>query len=229
MKSLVQLLKWDAILFNRNRLFLLSLVVAIIYTGLFYLLKPLGSLDTILVVLIFNDPVVTGYLFAGILLLFDKSQHTLQAIAVLPIPFRQYLLSKTILLSVVATFTALIMTIATRGMDFNWAHLLVGVFLSAFIFSLIGFSIGAMINGFNQLLIYSVPFLVLCAIPLLPVFGFGRPEYFFLLPSTGGIQLLRASFDEQDGIITLLSYGHLLAWTFTSWRVAVFVTGKKIV
>ena len=125
-------LKWDAVLLYRNRLFHIALLIALIYTGVFFLLKPLGNLDNVLVVLIFNDPVVTGYIFGGVIWLFDKNQHTLQAVSVLPVRRNLYLLSKILILSGLAVLVSVVMALAARGLDFNWFHLIFSVFYLPF-------------------------------------------------------------------------------------------------
>jgi hypothetical protein len=229
MNHLLQLLKWDIVLFNRNRLFILAAVVAAIYIGLFYLLKPLGNLTTMVVVLIFNDPVITGYLFAAILLLFDKNQNTLQAISVLPLSFKKYLFSKIIILSVLATATSLLMAVATNGFNFSFWHLTFAAFTSAFIFSALGFAIGAVSKTFNQLLLFSIPFFIFSGVPLLALFGYAPAVYLFFLPSTGGLELLRGSFENQPFLTYMLSYLHLIVWAVISWWVAVKITAKNLV
>lgn len=221
MKQLVNLLRWDVLILNRNNLFLLGAIVAAIYIGVFYLIKPIGDLTILLVVLIFNDPIVTGYLFAAILLLFDKNQNTLQAISVLPLTINKYLLSKAIILSVLATVTSFIMAYATKGIYFNHIHLLFATFLSAFIFSCFGFAISAVSKTFNQLLFYSIPLFIISAVPFLPLFQYGEIEYFLLLPSAGGIGLIKASFEEVVFLRKFILYLHLFSWSFISWWIAV--------
>lgn len=211
------LFKWDITLLNRNRLFMIAAVVTLLYVGIFYLLKPLGDLTNILIVLIFNDPVVTGFLFAGVLWLFDKNQHTLQAIAVLPLEPRLYLLSKAVVLSLLATVIAFVMAIATKGLNFNGLHLFVSAFFSTFIFSYIGFCIGAIAKNFNQFLLYAIPILILTGAPFLILFGIGNVAYFLPLPSAGGIALLQASFEPKGLTYNLLMYVHLIAWSFIIW------------
>ncbi|MDX5321229.1 MAG: hypothetical protein LPK45_08940, partial [Bacteroidota bacterium] len=65
-RSTLKLLKWDLLQLHRNNLIVLALLVAAMYLGLFKLLEPLGDLRSLLVLLVFNDPVVTGLLFAGV-------------------------------------------------------------------------------------------------------------------------------------------------------------------
>ncbi|GAA4453755.1 hypothetical protein GCM10023189_19280 [Nibrella saemangeumensis] len=228
MNAILNLMRWDIILLNRNRLFVIAAIVTLMYVGLFYLFSPLGDLTILLVILIYNDPVVTGYLFAGVLWLFDRNQHTLQALSVLPLPLKSYLLAKTLVLSLLATLLSFIMTIATKGLTFNGFHLAVSVFGSAFLFSCFGFAIGALTRSFNQFLLYSIPFFVVAALPFLPMFGVGQPLYFVLLPSTGGIELLQAAFTDQPIGYVLLLYGHLLLWMWLSWLLALRITQHQL-
>ncbi|MGK7389110.1 MAG: fluoroquinolone export ABC transporter permease subunit [Candidatus Cyclobacteriaceae bacterium M2_1C_046] len=226
MKELISFLQLDIKLLHRNNLFVLAAVVAVIYIGVFYLLKPLGDLTNILIVLIFNDPVVTGYLFAAVLLLFDKNQNTLQAYSILPVGFYRYFISKIILLSVLATVVAFIMTIATRGFDFNPAHLFAGTFLSTFMFACCGFIVGALVKTFNQLLIYSVPIFILSAIPFLYIFGVGESYYSIIIFTWGGIQLLKASLIPEQGALVGIYYLHLIIFTFIFWKLTIHVSKK---
>jgi hypothetical protein len=120
------------------------------------------------------------------------------------------------------------MTFATRGIDFNAVHLLIASFLSAFMFSLFGFVVGALTRNFNQLLLYSIPFFILTGLPILALFGYGDLWYYALIPSTGGIGMLQAAFEEKSSWHTLFMYIHLLIWTAISWIIALKVTSRKL-
>ncbi len=228
MKQFVHLLKWDVVLLNRNRLFILAAAMAAIYIGIFYLIKPLGNLTIIVIVLIYNDPVITGFLFASVLLMFDKNQHMVSAITVLPIPFTFYLLSKTVVLATLAVLSAFVMAFATHGLGFNYFHLFCATFISAFMFSCFGFAIGAVSKTFNQLLLYSIPFFIITALPFLALFDVGEPAYYFLIPSTGGLEILRSAFEPNSFLHNIGSYGQMLIWAAVSWWMAVKATTRLI-
>lgn len=222
-------LKWDGVLLYRNRLFHIAILIALIYTGIFFLLKPLGNLDNVLVVLIFNDPVVTGYIFGGVIWLFDKNQHTLQAVSVLPVRRNLYLLSKTLILSSLAVLVSVVMALAARGFELNWFHLVVSVFFTSFLFSSAGFVLASLSAGFNQFLLYSIPFFIVSAIPFLPLFGFGKILYFILLPTTGSVVILKASMESSNDWNLIPMYVHLFIWTAISWRLVVRITQKRMI
>jgi len=228
MKYLLQSLRWDTLLIHRNRLFIIAIVVGLFYTGLFYLLKPLGNLSMVLILLIINDPIVTGFVFAGVLWIFDKQQHTLQAIAVLPLPLKDYFLSKAIILGVLGSLTALLMAFVTSGANFLVGHLFVSVFLGTFMFSCFGFTIAAIAGNFNRFLLYMIPCVIICGIPILFTLGIDRQIWRFVLPSTGMIELLEYSIIGRLDASVLLAYIQLVFWAVVSWFVMLAVTKKRV-
>jgi fluoroquinolone transport system permease protein len=226
-RHLFRMLGWDLILLHRNQLIVLSAVVAGLYVGLFYLLKPLGNLHTLLIVLLFNDPVVTGFLFAGVLYLMEKNQNTLQAIRIAPQPLAHFLLSKSLALAILSIFTAICMVLAAHGSDFRWVHLLGGVFLSALFFSFWGFYFGVYSRTFNHFLLFTIGFLVLMGIPFLSLFDVGYPAYYLPFPSYAGICLLQASLEELPGGQLLYGYVYLGLWVVLSWLMTLRAVKKS--
>lgn len=228
MKTLLHLIKWDIILLNRNRLFVIAGVIAAMYIGIFYLLKPLGSLDKILTVLIVNDPVVTGYIFAGILLMFDKGQNTLQALSVTPVKLNTYLLSKTIVLSLLGMVSSIAMAAGAVGSEVNYIHLAISSFFATFIFAALGFAIGAVAKNFNSFLIYSMPIFILSGIPFFWVFGIGSLWWYFLLPISGGVGVLYGSVATVEPMLLFASYLQMAVFCALCWAIAKRVTSKKL-
>lgn len=227
MKLLIKLISWDTILLHRNRLFIVSAIMLGFYIGIFHLLKPLGDLSVILVVIIFNDLIATGFIFGGVLILFDKNQHTLQALSVLPISHRHYMVSKTIVLTTLAILLATIITIWTKGFQAQWLHLIMGTLFSTIIFTQAGLAIGAISKNFNQFILYAVPFLLVGALPFLPIFGLGSRWLFCFMPSYGGLEILYASFNPSETGLITAGYLNLIIWSLISWFTADRITKQN--
>ncbi len=217
MKKFLRLLWWDLILLHRNQLIVLSVVVAAIYLGLFLLLKDLGEISEVLVIFLFNDPVVTGLLFAGVLLLFEKNQHTLQAIKVAPQPLQLFILSKTLALVLVSTGTALLMTFAAHGFYFHYGHMLAGLAGTSAFFVLWGFAIAARCQTFNHFLVRILGFLILMALPFLSYLLEQELYPLWLIPSFAGLKLLQGAFRPLSLPEMLYSYLYLAAWLVISF------------
>lgn len=228
MRKLFQLFKWDVILLHRNRLFIIAGAVAGLYIGIFFLLKPLGNLDRILTVLVFNDPVVTGYIFAGVLWMFDKNQNTLQALTVTPVKLSAYLLSKIITLSLLGTVSAIVMAAAAMGTQVNYFHLILSTFFSSFIFTCLGFTLGAVAKNFNSFLMYSIGVFMVLAVPILWVFDIGNFWWFLVFPITGGVGTLYGSVASVAPKILFAAYIQLGVFSYLSWLLAKHITMKKL-
>ena len=165
MKQLRLLLRWDFVHLLRNQMIGISLLVGAIYLGLFYLLRSLGQLDNLLVVMVFNDPILMSYLFAGVLLLFERDQRTREALSVAPLSWDTYLWSKALALSAVATFVGLLMVWTGYGFGLNYLHFLTGCFGTSLLFVWLGCLVSEWSNGFNAYLLRSVGFFIPAGLP----------------------------------------------------------------
>jgi len=221
MNHLRRLLKWDLLLLHRNNLFLVAALIAVIYIGIFFLLKDLGNLSNLLVVLVFNDPVVTCFLFAAVIWMFDLNQRTLQAFMVLPVSINVYYWSKAIILTSLAVLVALIMSLAGVGLTFNLLHLLAGVAGSSLIFINLGFILGVKAGNFNRFLAYTVPTMILMALPFLSIFEL-VPWYFMLpVPTSGSMFILKAAYQDSSFIYLIINYLHTVTWSVITYRLAI--------
>lgn len=207
MKQLTHLLRWDFVQLHRHQMISISLLVGAVYLGIFYLLRSLGDLDNLLIVMVFNDPVLMSYLFAGVLLLYERDQRTRDALAVTPMSGAAYLWSRALVLSVVATFVALLMVWVGYGFVFNYLHFLVGCFGSSLLFTWLGCIVSGYSNGFNAYLIRSVGFFIPAALPLLWLFDVWDHPLLYLIPSFPGVLLLKASFQPLE--LWQYVYGYL--------------------
>ncbi|TNE81281.1 MAG: hypothetical protein EP332_03945 [Bacteroidetes bacterium] len=218
MNTLKKLLYWDLLLLHRNKLIVLGLVVAGIYLLLFKLLAGLGDLHSLLLVLVFNDPVVTGLLFAGVLMLFESSQNTLVAVQVSPLPVEKYLLSKVISLSLLSTVSALLMNLAAIGIDFNFVHFILGVAGTSALFVMAGLYLGFGAKGFNQFLMRSLGFLMLSALPFLAYFQLIPDVYLVWLPMYAGMKMIDAAYHSLDWYYLVYAYGYLGFSLYIAWK-----------
>ena len=210
MKQLLHLLRWDLVHLQRHQMISISLLVGAVYLGIFYLLRSLGNLENVLIVMVFNDPVVMSYLFAGVLILFERDQRTMEALSVAPLSWEAYLWSKALTLSVVATFVALLMVWVGYGFAINYMHFLAGCFGTSLLFGWLGCIAGRQSDGFNAYLVRSVGFFIPVALPLLSLLGVWNNPLLYLIPSFPGMLLLKASFQSIETWQYFYSYAYLL-------------------
>lgn len=228
MSAIRTLLRWDIILLYRNSLFQISGIITLVYIGIFYLLRPLGNLYIPLIVLIFNDPVIICFMFSGVLWLFDKNQNTMQALSVLPLPRINYLISKTMALSLLAMILSILMTIAAVGFDFNIFHLSVSVFLSSVMFCALGFTIGSVSKNFLAFIMKSLPVFIASAVPFLLLFDFINIYWLIPFPTLGSVMILQSAFVEKSLSFVLAGYVSLLVWVAVILKICINTTLKRI-
>ncbi|MGB3618842.1 MAG: hypothetical protein WBA12_12045 [Catalinimonas sp.] len=209
MRQLQHLLRWDGIHLWRNQIVQVSLLVGAVYLGAFYLLRSLGALDDLLVVLVFNDPIVMSYFFAGVLLLFERDQRTLEALAVTPLDTATYLLSRGLTLATLATAVALAMVWTGGGFRLHYVPFLLGTFGTSALFAWWGCLVGRASAGFNVFLLRSVLFVLPVALPLLWLFGAWNHPLLWGIPSMPGVVLLKGAFAPLPTWQYAYGYGYL--------------------
>ena len=213
MKNFLHLLKHDLILLSRNNIIAISVIVTAIYTAIFMWLSGMDEAEKVLVVVIFNDPALIGFLFAGVIVLFEQNENTLQALSVTPLTKAQYILSKSVALNIVATACCLAMATAAVGTAFNFLHFTMATVLTTFMFTFFGFMMVAGETTFNRYILKAAGLLILMAIPFLGYFGMVSRTWFLWMPTQPAIDLFSASFAEDTpaGII-LYAYMALVFW-----------------
>ncbi len=223
MKHFFHLVKFDFLLINKNQITVISLIVTAIYVGVFKGLSVLGNIEKLLVLIIFNDPALLGFLFVGVMVLFEKNENTLQALSVTPINISSYILSKSMSLTVVSLLCCYAMVIAGYGLDFNFIHFTVGTIATTFIFSMLGFVAVAGQSSFNAFILRALGIILFLSLPFLGYFGLVPKIWFILFPTQPAIDLYNLAFSVNESITDVL-VPYVLC---TFWSVVTFIWAKK--
>ena len=225
MKELTHLLKYDFLLINKNKIVVISFIVTAIYVGVFKALAALGSIEKFLVLVIFNDPALLGFLFVGVMVLFEKNENTLQALAVTPIRISNYILSKSITLTAVSLVCCFAMVISGYGLAFNFIHFTFGTVLTTFIFSMLGFIAVAGQSSFNQYILRALGIILFLTLPFLGYFGVVPRIWFVLFPTQPAIDLYNLSFSRNPTLFEIISSYFLCC----IWALVTFFWAKKAI
>ncbi|NJO03297.1 MAG: hypothetical protein HC880_17890 [Bacteroidia bacterium] len=112
------------------------------------------------------------------------------------------------------------MTWAAHGFYFNYFHFSTGLVLCTAFFTLSGFYLASFSRSFNDFLVYTIGFLMVMGLPLLPYFKV-LPSYpFMIVPTWAFLLLLKASFGEIAGWELVYGYLYLLVSVILSYRLA---------
>ncbi len=209
MKALLFAMKWDLIRQQRYYIIAAAVFVTMVYVAIFQFL-PIGQQTAIIITLIFNDPTSLGLLFIGSVYLFEKSENTLQAMAVTPMTGGHYLLSKTITLTGLATVSSLVMAFAAVGLKFQPFYFISGIALSASLFTLLGFILVTRCKSFNEYIGKMALVMLPAAFPFLQLFGLIDTVWIYVIPVQAGIVLLEAAFTTASIGDIVYGYSYLL-------------------
>ncbi|HKI89219.1 MAG TPA: ABC transporter permease [Draconibacterium sp.] len=228
MKILFRLILWDLKLQVRNSILTVAIFIAVFYTA-FFLLLGLRGKDDILIALIFSDPTFMGFIFTGVLVLFEKSANTLQALVVTPIKIWQYLFSKAVSLTIITSIICFAMVFASHGFRFNYFWFLVATFLSSVLFIFLGFIGVAKVKTFNQYIIVIPLFIAPLSLPYLYFFGVSNSWLFYILPTQGALILFRNAFEKVAVGDTIYALVYLILSIWIAYRISKQLFLKHIV
>ena len=195
MKILLQTIKWDLLRQQRYQIFAAAALLTVIYIALLRFL-PLEGQHAVIITMIYSDPTSLGLLFIGAIYLFEKSENTLAALAVTPMRPWHYLLSKTLTLSLLAVLCSIIMMLAAVGQDFHLVYFVLGIGLSASLFTLLGFTLASGCNSFNEYIMKMALIMLPVALPILDLFGVWPGPWNYVIPVQAGLVLLEASLSS---------------------------------
>lgn len=154
--------------------------------------------------LIFSDPVLIGLMFMGAIILFEKSEKVMQALAVSPISIHAYILSKVISIGLISLLSGVLIALFS-GMEHSYIHLAVGIMLGSALFTLVGISLSAFISTMNNFMLIMVPTLIISVAPI-SVYTMGYKSGAMLLhPSISLIELM-------SGNISVMSLMAIIIW-----------------
>ena len=212
------LIKWDFILFAKYRIILITAIIAALYTILFRFL-PEGS-EKLVVFIIFSDPTFMGFMFIGAILLFEKSSHTNQVLSILPLRLSDYILSKALVLTIIALTAGLIMIVAGTGFHFNPLIMIIGFTLTSLIFVFLGIAGVARVKTLNQYILILPLFFIPAALPFLDFFGLWESPLFYIIPTQASLLLFEGIHSGISVGNLIYSLSYLTLWVLFSYYFA---------
>ena len=191
-RILARAVLWDLRLQLRYQIVTVAVVVTALYGVLFRAL-PAARADGVTALLVFADPTTIGFLFIGVLVLFERGAETLYAVVVTPLSPGQYLWSKAISLTSIALPCGVFVAFAAKGGGFSPLPLVLGVTLTSLLLVFVGFVAVARVRSVNEYLLIVPLYLVPATAPLVALAGIDHPVL-YLFPTYGTVLLLEAAF-----------------------------------
>jgi fluoroquinolone transport system permease protein len=208
-------MRWDVLIQYRNKFYAVSGFVVVFWTALLMFASGGIQLDPALVVPMFVaiNLVITTFYFMAALVLLERNEGTFTALVVSPLRDVEYLLSKSISLSILALLETLIVVVVIFGINASWLPLLFGSLLFGVFYSLVGFISVSRYGAINEFLIPSAGIVTLMFVPLAGYFKLVDPMVFILHPVQPFIVLLQSAYTQMDVWQVAYAYLGSVAWT----------------
>jgi hypothetical protein len=175
------------------------------------------------------EALMTGFILGGALMLAEKQDGTVKALRIAPFGTMKYIVSKTLLFSLIGTLYASLICVFTVGFQINWGLFLLLSFFGTAVFTMIGL---AYTSPFHDMSGWFFSMVVLLSINMLPVISYSSPSFTpFWMKLIPSYPILMAYRSAMFGGTIELGYTALAigAWGLISYLLAqVFVQKKHL-
>ena len=217
MSRLAATIRFDAKLQLRYGFYYAGAFVAIVW------LLVLGQLSStavafILPPLLLENLLITTFYFIAGLVLLEKGEGTLEGLVVTPLRTGEYLTSKMVTLTFLATAENLIIVVAAHGLDFDPFLLTGGMVVLSLFYTLFGFVVIARYDSVTEYLLPSGLYTLVLTLPLIDYFGLWTHWIWYLLPTQAPLLLMKGAFEPVPTWQIIYGLGYsLVAVAITYW------------
>ncbi|MFA6402474.1 MAG: ABC transporter permease [Salinivirgaceae bacterium] len=233
MQLLFKTLKWDVFLLYKYGIVAVALGISAIYSLLLLSLDTAG-LEKLVAILIFSDPVMYGFLFTAVMILFEKEAQTHQVLAVTPLSTGGYIWSKALAFTLLALITSFLIMLAAHPAYFNVFWFVLAICLSSLLFIFIGIVGVSFVQNFNQFILIIPIVLAPICLPFLHYFGLSDSWLYYVIPSQACLILFAGSVSKVAGwqlfyaVVYLLALNYLTyRWAYSSYNKRILKTNRK--
>lgn len=173
------------------------------------------------------EAIMVGFILGGALMLAEKQDGTVRALRIAPLGALKYVLSKTLLFSLLGTVYSVLICILTAGFSIDWGAFLLLTFFGTAAFTMIGL---AFTTPFKDMSGWFFSMALLLSVNMLPVISISSPAFspfwMKLIPSYPVLMALQSAMfgGNTDLWYTL---GAIAAWLTVS-GVAAYWSVEKV-
>lgn len=202
-------------------------VVLLIVTSLIARIDFTGFAD-IMAAVALADLAISCSFLVGLMLLTERDEGSLVALAVTPISRWAYLASKTVSISVISTFQMILLVLLVYDGPVSLPFLFLGLFGVATIVTLLAFMIAVQYDTLFDFLLPVIGWGFVMSIPAGGILFDWQPALLDLHPVRPALLLVEAAFDEMpDARLNLGIVGTVL-WTLIAAMIARWSFGKTL-
>lgn len=224
MTAVLNALRWDVVVQARNGFYWASAFLIVVISALLLSVPETARANSALwvpAILVINLQITTFFFVAGLLLL-ERDEGTLHALAVSPLSASGYLAMRTFSLTALAAAETIAIVLIGFGSGGSWWLILLGTASLGVIYTGFGAAVATRYDSVNALLLPASAFVALLLLPLLPHFELAPRLPFLLHPLEPPMTLIRAGYGAADP--TDVAFGVVGSF---AWSAIAFVWGRK--
>ena len=232
MTRLLSVMKIDVLVQVRNNLYTIGIAAAVVTAGMVAWLGSANQLFSLVPTLLLLVVGGTTFLYVGALIFFEKEQGTLNATIVSPVRPSEYLWSKIITLTLLATLEATIMVGgAMLVMGFfetvtlpNIPLLLIGTLAIGVLYTLMGIILMVRYDKITDFLIPMAAVVMVLQLPFVYFWGVFEFPALLVIPTSAPTMLMRGAFVPLAGWEWAYGVGYtaVLIIALTLWAYRAF-------
>jgi hypothetical protein len=172
------------------------------------------------------EALIIGFILGGALMLSEKEEGTVRAFRIAPLGVDRYLVSKTVLFSLIAVVYALLMAFFCVGLNFSVLCFILLSFFGSAIFSLIGL---AFTTFFKDISSWFFSMALLLSVNMLPAVSYSEPSFspfwIKIIPSYSMIFAYK-NILLGTGAIPLSTVFNVAGWCIGAYLIGRFMVGR---
>lgn len=207
----------------RQGFYLVYGIVTLIYIILLNLLSH-NIRATLGPIILLSDPSFLGFFFIGAILYYEKEQRVTSALFVTPVSYGEYLVGKILSLTLLSLLITVVITLFSFGIYINWIILIIGITLTASLFTTIGIGMSLKFTKVTTYLIFGGFSLGPAALPIVYYLGFLTSwKWITFIPTHASLILIDGAINKNRPIMELI----LAVLYLLVWNIVVFFVVKK--
>lgn len=219
MTRLLSTMKTDISVQIRNQLYTIAIGIAIIFAIIFsQLIKP-EQIVTIIPAMMLLIVGGTTLLSVGGMIIAEKDEGTLSAVIVSPLRTSEYLWSKIITLTILATLEVVVLIggalfIMGFSKELVWPNipiLLIGIIAINVSYTILGIALSVRYNKITDYIVPVLFIVIILQLPILHFWGIFEHSAFFFIPSSAPIQFIQGAFLKLDAWKWFYAVGYVVA------------------
>lgn len=212
MNRMLATLRTDITVQIRNRLYLIGPFVAVIVGVMMLAVVSAPDFYRGIPVILLLVTGGTTQLYVAGLILFEKDEGTLYALIASPLRTWEYMLSKVLTLTLLATLESLVLVgLVTRFQEFNLIILLIGILLIGVMYTLIGIVMIVRYRSITDFLIPALFVSLVLQLPLLHFLNLIESPLWLLIPTSAPTMLMQGAWRDLSSGEWLYAVGYSLA------------------